>query len=120
MQSKRRVVIIDDEPAFAELLTKMVTTVGHDVVVKADSSASHTYELRDSDVVFIEVMMPKVNGFEILEQLARQNVKCEIVIMSEDGKHLNEAEKLLKKLDLNFLGVLEKPFRLADVQDILE
>ena len=34
---KRRVVIIDDDPTFAELLTVFVGSVGHDAVVKADS-----------------------------------------------------------------------------------
>lgn len=116
---KRRVVIIEDDSTLARLLTNLVGSLGHDVVVKSDSSASHTYEVRDSDIIFIDMLMPKVSGIEVLEQLARQNVKSAIVVMSSNDWRLNEAERLVKKLDLDLLGVLHKPFQLPDIQSVL-
>lgn len=116
---KRRVVIIEDDSTLARLLTNLVGSLGHDVVVKSDSSASHTYEVRDSDIVFVDMLMPKVSGIEVLEQLARQNVKSAIVVMSSNDWRLNEAEQLVKKLDLDLLGVLHKPFQLPDIQSVL-
>lgn len=117
---KRRVVIIDDDVSFAELLTMLVVSVGHDAVVKADSSASHTYEVRDDDIVFVDMMMPKVSGMQVLEQLGRQNSKSAIVLMSSNDRHLQEAEEMVKNSNLEFLGVLYKPFHLPDVQSVLE
>ncbi len=117
---KRRVVIIDDDPALAEILTALVGSLGHDVIVKEDSSASHTYEVRDDDIVFVDMVMPKVSGIQVLEQLGRQNVKSAIVVMSSNDRRLNEAEQLMKKLDLELLGVLHKPFQLPDVRAVLE
>lgn len=120
LQPKRRVVIIDDDPDFAVVLTRMVGSLGHDVVVKGDSSASHTYEVRDDDIVFVDLLMPKVSGLQVLQQLARQGVKSTIVLMSGHDHSLREAEKMVKKLDLRFAGVLFKPFRLPDVAAILD
>ena len=40
--------------------------------------------------------------------------------MSGDSTQLDEGEKLARKLGLNLVGVLEKPFRLNDVRFILE
>ena len=117
---KRRVVIIDDDLSFAQFLTKMVGTFGHDVIVKADPTASHTYEIRDSDIVFLGLVMPRVNGLQVLQQLSRQNSKCEICIMSGNSELLAQGEKLLQQLDLRLTGVLEKPFRAADIADILQ
>jgi CheY-like chemotaxis protein len=117
---KRRVVIIDDDPAFAKLLTTLVGGLGHDVIVKEDSSASDTYEVRDSDIVFVDLMMPKVSGIQVLEQLGRQNVKSAIVLVSSNDKSLLVAEQVVKKLDLDLLGVLHKPFQLPDVRSVLE
>jgi DNA-binding NtrC family response regulator len=117
---KRRVVIIDDDRDFAVVLTRMVGSLGHDVVVKGDSSASHTYEVRDDDIVFVDLLMPKVSGVQVLQQLARQGVKSTIVLMSGHDHSLREAEKLVKKLDLRLAGVLFKPFRLPDVAAILD
>jgi two-component system response regulator MprA len=117
---KRRVVIIDDDPAFTDLMTGLVSGLGHEVVIRADSTASHTYEVRDSDIVFVDLMMPKVSGMQVLEQLGRQNVKSAIVLISSNDQFLQEAEQLVKKLDLRLLGVLYKPFQLPDVQSVLE
>jgi DNA-binding response OmpR family regulator len=117
---KRRVVIIEDDPALGQLLTRLVGGLGHDAVVKEDSSASHTYEVRDSDIVFVDMLMPKVSGLQVLEQLARQNVKSAIVLMSSNDRFLHEAENIVRKLDLNLLGVLHKPFQLPDVRAVLE
>ena len=117
---KRRVVIIEDDPATADLLTSLVGKLGHDVVVKSDSSASHTYEIRDDDIVFVDMLMPKVSGIQVLEQLGRQNVKSAIVLMSGNDRLLSEAEQLVKKLSLDLLGVLYKPFHLPDVKSVLE
>lgn len=117
---KRRVVIIDDDRALGQLLTRLVGGLGHDTVVKEDSSASHTYEVRDSDIVFVDMLMPKVSGLQVVEQLARQNVKSAIVLMSSNDRFLHEAENIVKQLDLDLLGVLHKPFQLPDVRALLE
>jgi DNA-binding NtrC family response regulator len=119
MGAKRRVVIIDDEAAFAETLTKMVKSLGFDVTVSTDARSSYTFELKTSDVVFVDVLMPNVSGLEVLEKLARQKAKSSIVLMSGHLERLEEAEKLARKLDLNLVGALEKPFRIEDIRDVL-
>ncbi len=117
--AKRRVVIIDDEPAFAETLTKMVSDLGFEVTVATDARSSYTFELKNSDVVFVDVLMPNVSGLQVLQKLAQQKAKCSVVLMSGHLERLDEAEKLARKLDLNLIGALEKPFRLEDVKDVL-
>ena len=116
----RRVVIIDDETAFAAFLSKMVRGLGYDVMVSTDPRSNRTYELRDSDIVFLDVLMPHVSGLQVLEQLARQNVKSAIVLMSGHGEFLDKAEKLARTLEVLVIGALEKPFRLADVKLVLQ
>jgi hypothetical protein len=39
--------------------------------------------------------------------------------MSGHLERLDEAEKLARKLELNLIGALEKPFRIEDVRDVL-
>lgn len=94
---KRRVVIIDDDPALAGILTALVGSLGHDVIVKQDSSASHTYEVRDDDIVFVDMVMPRTSGIQVLDQLGRQNVKSAIVLVGSNDKCLHEAEQVVKK-----------------------
>lgn len=117
---KRRVVIIDDEPAFSKFLAKIVSDLGYDVMVSTDARSSYTYELRPSDIAFVDIQMPNVDGLQVLALLAGQNTRCSIVVMSGHGERLDEAEKLAKELDLTLIGALEKPFRLADVIEVLK
>ena len=119
MGAKRRVVIIDDEPAFAETLTKMVKSLGFEVTVSTDARSSYIFALENSDFVFVDVLMPNVSGLQVLEKLAQQKTRSSIVLMSGHLERLDEAEKLARKLDLNLIGALEKPFRLEDVKDVL-
>ena len=119
MGAKRRVVIIDDEPAFAETLTKMVKSLGFEVTVSTDARSSYTFALENSDFVFVDVLMPNVSGLQVLEKLAQQKTRSSIVLMSGHLERLDEAEKLARKLDLNLVGALEKPFRIEDVRDVL-
>ena len=116
----RRVVIIDDEPPFSRLLSEIVNGLGYDVMVSNDPRSGRTYEIRDSDIVFIDVLMPHVSGLQVLEQLARQNVNSAIVLMSGQGERLDEAENFAKERGLYLIGTLEKPFRLADVKLVLD
>lgn len=117
--ASRRVVIIDDEAAFAETLTKMVKSVGFDVTVATDARSSYALVLEDTDIVFVDVLMPNVSGLQGLEKLAQQKTRSSIVLMSGHLERLDEAEKLARKLELNLIGALEKPFRIEDVKDVL-
>ena len=98
----------------------MIRDLGHEVMVSTDARSSFTYELRDSDIAFVDIQMAHVDGLQVLALLAGQNTKCSIVIMSGQGERLDEAEKLAKKLNLELIGALEKPFRLADIKGLLE
>lgn len=115
----RRIVIIDDEPAFAETLAVMLDSLGHQVTVSTDARSRYTFDLEDDDIIFVDVMMPHISGFQVLEQLARQKAKCWVVLMSGDLECLEEAEKLAEQLELNLIGALAKPFHLADIKDVL-
>ena len=117
---KRRVIVIEDDPNFAERLTDLLTGLGHEVVVRLDSSASDTYEIKDTDIVFIDLLMPIVSGLEVIAQLDRQNCRSPIVLMSSNDQFLRNAENAIKKLQLWLLGVLYKPFSVADLAAVLK
>lgn len=64
-------------------------------------------------------MMPGMNGVEVMNTLFDQNTNCSIVLMSGSEDRLERAEAIAKKLCVKLLGVLNKPFQLADVQKVL-
>jgi CheY-like chemotaxis protein len=94
----RRAVIIDDEPAFVQTLTKMLSGLSYEVTVSRDSRSSQTFDVSDDDIVFLDVVMPNTSGLRVLEQLARQQAKCAIVLMSGSVELLEDAEKYAESL----------------------
>ena len=115
----RRVLIIDDDPAFVDTLSAMVLSLGFPVTISVDGRSDHILDLTDNDIVFLDILMPISSGLQVLDQLAEQQATCAIVLMSGNLEHLEGAEKYAESLDLNLIGALEKPFRLDDVKDVL-
>lgn len=113
-------VIIEDDLFFAEALKALIVGLGYEVVVRLDSSASETFEIGDTDIVFLDLLMPHVTGLQVLEQLNKQQVKSSIVLISGNDHFLREAEQAISRLDLRLLGVLYKPFRLDDVTEMMK
>lgn len=119
MTTARRVVIIDNEPAFAETLKQMLDSFGYEVATATDAIARKALDLKDSDIIFVDIRTSKLSWQEVLKQLARQNAKAAIVMMGSQIKPLEDAEKVAKKLSLNLIGAMQKPFRMDDLRDIL-
>jgi DNA-binding NtrC family response regulator len=115
----RRIIIIDDDPAFAGTLSSMVLSLGYEVTISTDARSNYTFDLTDDDIIFLDVIMPNSSGLQVLEQLAKQKATCAIILMSGHLERLNGAEKYAEDLDLNLIGALEKPFRLDDIKDVL-
>lgn len=120
MELRPTILIVDDDPAFSLMLSNLIGGLGYQVLITLSASNVPFYELSDRDVIFTDLMMPETSGFEVLRSLSKNNSKCPIVLMSGSPARIEEAELIAKKLELNILGVLHKPFRLEDVRYVLE
>ncbi|MBZ0259872.1 MAG: response regulator [Hyphomicrobiales bacterium] len=118
MRPARRVLVIDDEASFCRFMARMITSLGYEVTTTCQAKCAYLDELKEPDVVFIDMVMPEMDGIQVLEVLADYKVKAAIVLMSGADTSLSKAEAFAKRADLRLIGVLHKPFRLADVQNI--
>lgn len=118
MRPARRVLVIDDEASFCRFMARMITSLGYEVITTCQAKCAYLDELKEPDVVFIDMVMPEMDGIQVLEVLADYKVKAAIVLMSGADTSLSKAEAFAKRADLRLIGVLHKPFRLADVQNI--
>lgn len=118
MKPARRVLVIDDEASFCRFMARMITSLGYQVTTTCQAKCAYLDELKEPDIVFIDMVMPEMDGIQVLEVLADYKVKAAIVLMSGADTSLSKAEAFAKRADLRLTGVLHKPFRLADVQNI--
>jgi CheY-like chemotaxis protein len=117
-----RLLIVEDEEAFARFLARIATGLGYAVRAVA-TGRDFDFQLADwqPTVLFLDVFMPDRDGLEILGVLQQQAYQGQIVMMSgADSLYLNMAASSAKARGLRLAGILPKPFGKQDVQALLE
>lgn len=68
-----RILVVDDEPSLRRLIDRYLSMEGYEVVCVADGSeALAEVELWIPDLIITDVMMPKMDGWDLVEQLRRK------------------------------------------------
>jgi EAL domain-containing protein (putative c-di-GMP-specific phosphodiesterase class I)/CheY-like chemotaxis protein len=116
----QKILIIDDDADIAELVCSSVQLLGWQCQVTANAVDFLHHLTPDTTLIFLDLMIPGVDGIQLLRQLAEQRCEVGIVLMSGVGKRVLETtEELAASLGLFIAGHLQKPFRLADLKQIL-
>jgi DNA-binding response OmpR family regulator len=116
-----RLLIVEDEEAFARFVSTVATGIGY-----AARAVTHSrdFEFQLSEwkptVLFLDVFMPDRDGLELLGLLQRQSYEGQVVMMSgADSLYLHMAAASAKVRGLRLAGVLVKPSRKQDVEELL-
>jgi EAL domain-containing protein (putative c-di-GMP-specific phosphodiesterase class I) len=118
---RRRILVIDDEKSFCSFMERLIVGLGYPVKTSSRLDSADFADLAASDVIFIDMMMPGIDGIQALDVLSRHGVKSSIVLMSgAHGEVLATAQTIAKRSGLSVVAILNKPFRIADIRPILE
>ena len=104
-----RILVVDDIEANRDLLSRRLGREGHDVAV-ADGGFAALEKLRqgDFDLVLLDLMMPDMNGFEVLARMkADKSLRNVPVIMISA---LNEMDSVVRCIEAGAEDYLPKPF----------
>ena len=67
-----RILIIDDEKDLVSLLDKKLKKNGHEVLTANDGEEGMKLAAHFPDLILLDIMMPKMNGFEVLSFINKQ------------------------------------------------
>ena len=117
-----RLLIVEDEEAFARFVTTVAAGVGYAV---RSVSHSRDFEVQLSEwkptVLFLDIFMPDRDGLELLGLLQKHAYDGQIVMMSgADSLYLNMAAASAKARGLRLAGILPKPCRKQEVVGLLQ
>src|SRR5947208_13834019 len=89
------ILVVDDDPDIARFVEVNLRSVGYDVLVASDGeeALNRAEELRP-DLVLLEVMMPRVDGFEVAQRLRRNPRTANTSIIMLTAKALS-SDKVL-------------------------
>jgi CheY-like chemotaxis protein len=116
----RKVLVIDDDETFCGLLATMLSHWGYSVMTSSQAQSINLDKMTEADIIFLDMMMPGMNGFQVLDILSSHQIKSSIVLMSgAENNVLETAETFCRRNGLQLIGVLHKPFRVSDVLAVL-
>ena len=70
MEEKKRILIVEDERAIVEILKFNLMREGYDTLEALDGELGlELARTKDPDLILLDVMLPKMNGFEICQNL---------------------------------------------------
>lgn len=108
----KRLLVVDDEPAIVDVLATSLRFLGYDVA-EATSGRDALTQVRQHgpDLVLLDVMLPDLDGFEVVRRLRASGGRVPVVFLTarESG------EDIVGGLDLGADDYITKPFRLAEV-----
>jgi EAL domain-containing protein (putative c-di-GMP-specific phosphodiesterase class I) len=117
-----RLLVIDDEPAFGQIVKKVAEAGGFEVVVTRDPSAfMRAARQWHPSVIILDLKMPGTDGVQLLRTLAADNCSAHVVLTSgADGKVMESAIQLGRERGLNMSQPLPKPMRVESLQERLD
>lgn len=94
-----KILIIEDDPLIMQLYEAAFTFDGHEVATAADGEEGLTkVSAWQPTIVLLDVMMPKKNGFEVLDAMKQDQATKQIpVVMLTNLSEHNDAETALSK-----------------------
>jgi EAL domain-containing protein (putative c-di-GMP-specific phosphodiesterase class I)/CheY-like chemotaxis protein len=119
--NKPTLLVVDDEPDIAELVSEVAVAVGFSVAVAHDGGAFHdAYERNEPAVIFLDLKLPGYDGIELLRFLGEQSSGATIFIASgSDPRTLSAAKAVGKQYDLRMGRTLAKPLMVEDIEAAL-
>ncbi|HET7435517.1 MAG TPA: response regulator [Thermoanaerobaculia bacterium] len=116
MPSETRVLVVDDEPAIRGLVAKIVERAGLPVETARDGAdAIEKIEERDFSVIVVDLMMPNVDGYALVEYLRTRPGRRPAIIVVSAGDSAS-----LRRLDGSMVhSIVRKPFDIDVLGDLI-
>ena len=107
-----RIVVVDDEPAILRGVADNLHRELHDVWTAADGEAAYRLIVEKApDLVILDLMLPKLSGYELCRQLRREGNTTLILMLTARG---DESDRVLG-LDMGADDYLVKPFSVREL-----
>ncbi|MGB7547641.1 MAG: EAL domain-containing response regulator [Terracidiphilus sp.] len=120
MTTADRILVIDDDEVVGELVAASARAMGLHCVATRDVKTFLNLVTPETTLILLDLMMPEMDGIEVLRLLGERRCKARILLISGMNKRVLEtAEKLAQTLGLSVVGHLQKPFQLAELKKVL-
>ncbi|GER87697.1 hypothetical protein KDW_18590 [Dictyobacter vulcani] len=114
---KGRILVVDDDVGIQECLQIVLETEGYEVFIARDGmQALEMLDATTPDLIILDLMMPRMNGYEFVKTLEQQgrHAHLPIILLTADPHVRKQASQMAVD------AYLMKPFELLDLLDTVE
>ncbi len=116
-QMKAKILVIEDEEKVRSILSDILINGGHEVEATSDGSQGvEMFEQKEFDLVFTDLGMPGMSGWQVAEKIKAINDRVPIALITGWNVELNESEMREKGVDL----IAYKPFEVNQVLKLVQ
>jgi len=118
----RRLLILDDDEAVGQTIATIGESIGAEIFYTADPKEflDHVASWNPTHVA-LDLVMPDMDGVQVLGELARRKCTAKVIITSGSGARvLSAAGRSATERGLEFAGILKKPFTRNELRSLLE
>ena len=117
----RRLLAVDDDPGILAIIREIATELGFEVETLTKSTSFMTTYVRvRPDVVTLDVVMPDMDGIELIRWLSDIGSTAGVIILSGGNAiYLEQSRKIATARGALRTSVLAKPFRVTDLRTAL-
>ncbi|MBW1857064.1 MAG: response regulator, partial [Deltaproteobacteria bacterium] len=92
-----RILVIDDDPVILEVITKILKTNSYEVIAAPNGeSGIKRLESNSFDLVLTDLMMPDVDGLEVLDRVVTKSPKTKCIILTGYGTIKSSVDAIKK------------------------
>ncbi len=93
MANNFKILIVEDEKPIARALELKLNKEGLETRIVLDGAEAIDSLIKEKfDIVLLDLVMPKVDGFKVLEEINKRNIKTKVLVLS----NLSQKEDLIK------------------------
>ena len=107
----RRILVVEDDRSILMGLRMNLQAEGYEVVTAEDGATALERLREEFDLVILDLMLPRVNGFEILRRMRTERLPTPVIVLSARTSELDK----VTGLDLGADDYMTKPFGLSEL-----
>jgi len=115
-----RIIIVDDDTPFREMLTEVLINEGHEILDASDGNIGmEVLILNPVDVAIVDIIMPNRDGIATIRDIKNLFPKTKIIAISGAAQNMDEGNfKIAKTIGAHHS--LPKPFRPSELISLIE
>jgi DNA-binding NtrC family response regulator len=117
VEEKRKVLIVDDDRDIVSIVSTILRGKGWDITAAySGQEALEAVTSSKPDIILLDIMMPEMNGIEVLKRIKKIDADARIIMITAFG----DVESYLDSMELGAYEYINKPFETDELLEMID